>query len=92
MNVIEAIEKRRSIRLYEDRAVEPEKLHQVLEAMRLAPSAVNAQKWKFFAVSDPVVKEKISWDLMIPGVYRLFHPWVIRQSIRTHVHVRRQKK
>ena len=60
MNVIEAIEKRRSIRLYEDRAVEPEKLHQVLEAMRLAPSAVNAQKWKFFAVSDPVVKEKIA--------------------------------
>lgn len=60
MTVQEAIKVRRSIRKYEDREVEPEKLKQVLEAMRLAPSAVNAQKWKFFAITDPVVREKIA--------------------------------
>lgn len=59
MDVIKAIEERRSIRKYEDKPVEAEKLNQVLEAMRLAPSAGNAQKWKFFAVTDPELREKI---------------------------------
>ncbi|MBQ7841646.1 MAG: nitroreductase family protein [Lachnospiraceae bacterium] len=59
MNVMEAIAARRSIRKYEDRPVEQEKIQKILESMRLAPSAGNGQKWKFFAVVDPAVIEKI---------------------------------
>ena len=59
MNVMEAIAKRRSIRKYENRPVEAEKLTLVLESMRLAPSAGNGQKWKFFAVTDPALVAKI---------------------------------
>ena len=41
MQVMEAIESRRSIRNYLQKPVEAEKLHKVLEAGRKAPSARN---------------------------------------------------
>lgn len=45
---------RQSDRAYDvTRKVEPEKLHRILEAARLAPSACNAQPWKFVVVTDP---------------------------------------
>jgi len=60
MNVREAIEKRRSIRAYEAKDIEPEKLARVLEAAHLAPSARNRQDWKFIIVKDPKIKEKLA--------------------------------
>ncbi|MCX8170399.1 MAG: nitroreductase family protein [Candidatus Bathyarchaeota archaeon] len=59
MSVFEAIRTRRSIRAYEDKPVEKDKLHRVLEAARLAPSAGNRQPWRFIVVTDPKVKEEI---------------------------------
>ncbi|RLI44096.1 nitroreductase, partial [Candidatus Bathyarchaeota archaeon] len=53
MNVFDAIKKRRSIRKYKKTVVEQEKLNTVLEAARLAPSAVNKQPWAFIVVTDP---------------------------------------
>jgi nitroreductase len=41
MDVFEAIQERRSIRSYQDKPVEREKLERILEAGRLAPSAKN---------------------------------------------------
>lgn len=55
MNVIDAIRDRRSIRSYEERPVEEEKLMMVLEAGRQAPSANNSQDWRYVVVRD---KEK----------------------------------
>jgi len=52
MDVREAIASRRSIRAYLDRPVEPDRLRRVLEAWRLAPSARNAQIWRFVVVQD----------------------------------------
>ena len=57
MNVFEAIRTRCSIRVYEDRPVEEEKLKIILEAARLAPSAGNRQPWRFIVITDPEVKE-----------------------------------
>ncbi|MBP3239535.1 MAG: nitroreductase family protein [Oribacterium sp.] len=48
--------KRVSIRKYEDRPVEQEKIEKVLRAAMAAPSAVNQQPWEFYVVTD---KEKI---------------------------------
>ncbi|MBS7657312.1 nitroreductase family protein [Candidatus Bathyarchaeota archaeon] len=59
MEVFEAIKTRRSIRSYKNIPVEKEKLLKVLEAARLAPSAVNFQPWTFIVVTDPVVKQKL---------------------------------
>jgi nitroreductase len=52
MNVFEAIKKRRSIRSYQNKDVEEEKLLRILEAARCAPSASNRQEWRFVIVKD----------------------------------------
>ncbi len=52
MEVMEAIRKRNSIRAYKDKPVPEEKLLQILEAARLAPSGRNSQAWKFVVVRD----------------------------------------
>ncbi|MCJ7507237.1 MAG: nitroreductase family protein [candidate division Zixibacteria bacterium] len=60
MNVFEAIKKRRSIRGYLDKPIEEEKLKRVLEAGRLAPSAKNAQDWKYVVVKDPKLRKEVA--------------------------------
>ena len=59
MDVMEAIRQRRSVRAYEDRPVEDEKLQQVLEAGRLAPSGNNRQEWVFVVVRDSAKRERL---------------------------------
>lgn len=59
MNVMDAIRERRSIRSYEKRPVEEEKLLAVLEAGRLAPSANNKQEWRYVVVWDARVRQKL---------------------------------
>ena len=53
---MENIFHRVSIRKYEDRPVEKEKILQILKAGMQAPSACNQQPWEFYVVTD---KEKI---------------------------------
>ena len=60
MDLYEAVEKRRSVRGYQDRPVEPDKLQRVLNAARIAPSARNAQDWKFVVVQDPSVRHELA--------------------------------
>jgi len=60
MDVSEAIQKRRSIRKYQGRQIEEEKLDRVLEAGRLAPSARNLQEWKFVIVRDEARRKRIA--------------------------------
>lgn len=51
---------RQSDRAYDmSRPVEAEKLQRILEAARLAPSACNAQPWKFVVINDPELSVKI---------------------------------
>lgn len=58
MEIFEAISNRRSIRKYEDREIEDEKINKILEAGRLAPSAGNRQEWKFIVVKDKETRKK----------------------------------
>ena len=50
---------RQSDRAYEKRPVEREKLERILQAACLAPSACNAQPWKFVVVDDPELAVKV---------------------------------
>ena len=59
MNFIELAKKRFSVRSYKDVPVEEEKLIQVLEAGRLAPSACNYQPVHFVVVRDEMQKEEV---------------------------------
>jgi len=60
MELKEAIRKRQSIRDYADKPVPEEKLRNVLEAARLAPSANNGQPWKFVIVKDRKKRQELT--------------------------------
>lgn len=60
MSFLEIAKARYSVRTYEDREVEKDKILQVLEAGRIAPSAVNFQPLHFFVITDQKEREKIS--------------------------------
>lgn len=54
------VDSRQSDRAYDaDRSVEPDKLERILEAGRLAPSACNAQPWKFVVITDKELAMKV---------------------------------
>lgn len=57
---MEIIFNRRSIRKYEDKPVENEKIEKLLRAAMQAPSAVNQQPWEFIIVKDKEKLKKLS--------------------------------
>ena len=50
MDFLKLVKDRYSCRAYEARSVEKEKLDYVMECVRMAPSAVNKQPWRFHVV------------------------------------------
>lgn len=57
---LQLVASRQSDRAYdENRPVETEKLERIMEAARLAPSACNAQPWKFVVVTDKELSVKV---------------------------------
>ena len=67
MDALEAIKTRRSIRRYKKTPVPREKLEQILDAGRWAPSAKNSQPWKFIVLTDFQVKERVAELLAFGG-------------------------
>ena len=59
-DILELIISRQSDRKYSDRHIEKEKLDRIIEAGRMAPSACNAQPWKFIIVDDPELVLKVA--------------------------------
>jgi nitroreductase len=60
MDVFEAIAVRKSVRAFLDKPVGDDVLEKILDAARHAPSARNAQEWRFVVVSDRAVRERIA--------------------------------
>jgi nitroreductase len=60
MDVFEAVKARRSIRKYKPETIPDEKLENILEAARLAPSAGNRQPWRFIVVQDSERKKTLA--------------------------------
>ena len=58
LTVMEAIQKRRSIRKFKDTPVPDELIEQMLEAARLAPSGTNRQPWRFQIIKDKAIIKK----------------------------------
>ena len=59
-NIMDLIKERRSIRSYSSRKVPISVLRQVLEAAAWAPSAHNAQPWRFIVLTDTTVKQELA--------------------------------
>lgn len=68
MDFFNLIKKRESIRNYLNKSVEREKIIKIIEAARLAPSACNAQPWKFVVVDEKKGTEELSKKLYDPMV------------------------
>ena len=60
MHFSELILKRQSNRKYHEQMVEENKIEQCLNAARMAPSANNAQNWRFIVVNEPTLKQQIA--------------------------------
>lgn len=58
--ILDLITSRQSDRKYSEKPVEKEKLDRIVEAGRMAPSACNAQPWKFIVVTDRELVLKIA--------------------------------
>ncbi|WP_241422268.1 nitroreductase family protein [Candidatus Contubernalis alkaliaceticus] len=58
--MLEKIKSRRSIRNFQSSPVEEEKILQLIDCARLAPSARNVQPWKFIVVTDKETRDILS--------------------------------
>ena len=59
MDIFQVIRDRRSIRKYKDIPVEREKIEQILDAARLAPSWKNMQCWRFLVLTDAMRRAQV---------------------------------
>ena len=59
MDIFQVFRDRRSIRKYKDLPVEREKIEQLLDAARLAPSWKNLQCWRFLVLARPEQCKKL---------------------------------
>src|SRR5580658_7388610 len=59
LSVADAARQRRSIRQFDPTPIPREDLEEIFEVVRLAPSAFNAQPWRFVVVETPELKEKL---------------------------------
>lgn len=59
-DMLELIIKRQSDRKYSSEPIEKEELERIIEAGRMAPSACNAQPWKFVVVTDALILKQLA--------------------------------
>lgn len=57
---LKLVQQRQSVRSFSNKPVEREVLMRCVEAARLAPSASNAQPWKFIIIDDPKLKNEVA--------------------------------
>lgn len=67
MDVLEAINKRRTIRVYKTTPVDPKTLDTILDAGRLAPSWGNSQTWRWVVVQDKNLKMQLAETALRSG-------------------------
>ena len=61
MEFLDLVKQRQSVRSYDPlHPVDRAKLESCIEAVRLAPSACNAQPWKLVVVDDPELKTRVA--------------------------------
>jgi len=77
MEVKEAIEKRRSIRRYQDKEISQKIIDELIEAARLAPSAYNAQPWRFRVVKDKKIIEELKDEKVFKNEFVYTSPLIM---------------
>lgn len=65
---IKTIYERRSVRKYKDKPVDRKTIEQIIDAGRMAPSAINKQPWKFYVLSDKTTIRSFSKEIAAVAV------------------------
>lgn len=60
MTFHELISLRQSVRKYQEKQVERDKIEKIIEAVQLAPSACNSQPWKIIIVDELELKNEVA--------------------------------
>ncbi|MDE0599033.1 nitroreductase family protein [Dokdonia genika] len=61
MSFINAMQERYTTKVYDEtKKIDPKHIEELKESLRLSPSSINSQPWKFTFVSDQDTKEKLS--------------------------------
>jgi nitroreductase/dihydropteridine reductase len=61
MNILQLIQKRYTAKKYNaDKVIPQEKIEELKEILRLTPSSINIQPWKFTFVQNPEIKAKLA--------------------------------
>ena len=61
MSFLDSMQTRYTTKKYDaSKKIEPSKIQELKEILRLSPSSINSQPWKFTFVSDQETKEKLS--------------------------------
>jgi nitroreductase len=58
--MIDLLRERRSVRKFEDRAIEPEKIEIIKEALLRSPTSKNLNSWEFIITEDKELLKKLS--------------------------------
>ena len=58
--ILPLIQKRRSIRKYQKKPIEPDKIQTLVEAALRSPSSMGYNPWEFLVVDDPDLLDKLS--------------------------------
>ena len=97
MEFRELIEKRYSVRAYKPDPVEDDKLKQVLEAARMAPTACNIQPFRLIVIETAKIKDQLSrvysgdWlskaPIVICGCTVPSEAWVRQYDAKNHADI-----
>ncbi len=60
MDFQQLIALRQSVRKYQEKPVEKEKIDLLIQSVHLSPSACNSQPWKLIVVDNPELKDKVA--------------------------------
>lgn len=89
MEFAEIVRRRRMVRNYQDRAVDPGAVDRIVDAALRAPSAGFSQGVKVIVATDPQVRRSIADAAGEPGyVAAGFDPWISRAPVHVVVCVR----
>lgn len=87
-STISTIYERRAVRKYKDIPVSDEILETILDAGRMAPSAMNRQPWKFYVVTNKDTIHSFSTAIAKAGVKQVFKggPGKVLKTIAEMLH------
>jgi nitroreductase len=70
---METIFTRRAVRKYKNKKVDDLLIEQVIDAGRMAPSAINQQIWKFYVLTDETLIAAFSREIKASAMKRFIH-------------------